>query len=98
VSVIDKVTIQNFQAHERLVVNLDPHITTITGPSDTGKSSIIRALRWVALNKPRGDSFIRHGAKWARVKVTVDGEVVQRRRGSKNLYKINDSVYESRLS
>lgn len=79
-----------FQAHEDTTIEFD-QITSIIGPSDAGKTSLIRALRWVAHNKPRGDGFVREGAKEGRARVRIDGETVTRiRRGaSKNLYKIN---------
>lgn len=56
---IKRIKIRNFQAHRRLVIDLDPHVTCIIGESDCGKSSILRALRWLATNRPSGTSFIR---------------------------------------
>ena len=79
-----------FQAHEDETIEFD-QVTTIVGPSDAGKTSLVRALRWVAHNKPRGDGFVREGAKEGRARVKVDDHVVTRiRRGaSKNLYKVD---------
>jgi chromosome segregation ATPase len=80
---IKKALIKNFQAHEKRVIKFDPNITTITGATDIGKSSIVRALRWWAINKPRGTSFIRDTEKGltATVKVLVDKSTITRRRG-----------------
>lgn len=95
---IERLLIQNFQAHHKLRVNLDPHITTIVGPSDVGKSAIIRALRWVCTNQPGGDAFVRHGARGATVKLVVDGHTITRRRrpgGEVNEYRLDSSAYRA---
>ena len=80
---LKKLQILNFQKHKRLRIDLDPQITAIVGESDTGKSSIIRSLRWLSMNRPRGDSFVREGAKNASVRLQVDEHDIARRRGSK---------------
>ncbi len=53
----------NFQVHTGLIIDFSPGITTIVGPTDHGKSSILRALRWVCLNDLSGEQFIREGRK-----------------------------------
>lgn len=78
---LETILIQNFQRHEKLRVDFDPKITTIVGDSDTGKSSILRALRWVLLNIPQGDGFIRHGSPGTTVQVLLDGRWIRRKRG-----------------
>lgn len=95
---IERLLIQNFQAHGKLRVDFDPAITTIVGPSDVGKSAIIRALRWVCCNRPGGDAFVRHGTKGATVKLLVDGHTITRRRtpgGAVNEYKLDDETYRA---
>lgn len=57
-----KLRIQNFQAHKDTTIEFDC-ITTIVGPSDIGKSAVLRALKWVAKNEPKGTSFVRDGDK-----------------------------------
>lgn len=93
---IDKVLLENFQCHERLSLKFDAGITTIVGASDEGKSAILRALRWVFFNQPRGDDFVRWGAKWVRVRVKLDGRTLIRQRcGGENLYKLDDQEYRA---
>ena len=87
---LKKLQIKNFQKHEKLRINLDPAITTIVGPSDTGKSSIIRALRWLTMNQPRGFSFVREGTDSCSVKLQVQDSTIERKRNpSNNCYKLN---------
>lgn len=93
---IKSLTLVNFQRHERLSLTLDPNITTIIGPTDTGKSAILRSLRWLALNKPRGKSFLR----WYedKVSVTVElekGRKVVRTQGTSNTYKLDGKKYSA---
>lgn len=55
---ITNVTIRGFQSHVDSGFKLAPGLTVITGPSDAGKTAVIRALRWLAFNEPQGDSFL----------------------------------------
>ena len=90
------LTICNFQVHSYCDVEFDPHLTVFTGPSDCGKSSIIRALIWVLTNHPGGDAFIRTGTKECEVGLTIDGQVVSRSRSkSGNLYYLNQDEFKS---
>jgi DNA repair protein SbcC/Rad50 len=88
---LERLQIVNFQRHERLRIKLDQQITTIVGPSDTGKSAVLRAVRWLAFNRPRGTGFVRHGEDECSVKLWVDGRKVERRRTkTENLYLLDD--------
>jgi chromosome segregation ATPase len=78
---LTRLILKNFQAHRKLALEFDPHVTTIVGPSDVGKSAIIRALRWVATNKPGGSAFTTHGEKATKVALEVDGHTIVPRRG-----------------
>lgn len=95
----ERLLIQNFQTHEKLRVDLDPAITSIVGPSDVGKSAIIRALRWVCTNQPNGDAFVRYGSKGTTVQLVLDGGfVIARRRssnGTVNEYKLDEQEFVS---
>jgi len=87
---IDRISIRNFQKHKRLVISPSPQVTTIVGPSDVGKSAIIRALRWVAFNRPGGTDFIHHGERTVSVSISTGHGVVCRKRSAKaNIYKVS---------
>jgi len=86
---IVNVEIENFQAHEYL--NLDfSQYTGITGPSNKGKTAIVRAINWCLYNNPSGSDFITKSKDKCRVKVTFsDGLSIVRTKGSKvNSYDI----------
>lgn len=79
---IEYIEVKNFQAHESERIEFDPTLTTIIGITDAGKSSLLRAVRWVALNVPNGDSFIRYGSNGAECTLGIDGHRITRRRMS----------------
>lgn len=79
---IKRIIIDNFQSHKHSEINLDD-FTVIIGPTDSGKSAIIRAIRWCLYNDVDNNSFIREGEKSAEVKVEfVDGRKIIRHRGA----------------
>ena len=98
---IKKIILENFQSHKNTEMEFGPDLNIIVGPSDSGKSAIIRGLKWVMYNEPSGDFFIREGEKECRVTLELsDGTLLQRyRTKSKNGYKLidnsgNENIYE----
>ncbi|MGM0501484.1 MAG: AAA family ATPase [Bacillota bacterium] len=69
---ITKVEIKNFQSHQQTTIEFAQGFNVITGPSDEGKSAIVRALNWVFYNEPAGTDYIRVGASRCEVKVTFN--------------------------
>lgn len=94
---LQRLLIQNFQAHEKLKVEFDPGVTTIVGPSDVGKSAVIRALGWVSRNTPQGTAFIKDGEAGCTVKLYADEQVITRKRGrtGDNLYLLGDKEFKA---
>lgn len=95
---IDTILLENFQAHEKTLLELDKGVNVIVGESDAGKSAILRAIYWTLFGRPSGDSIIRQGAKEpCRVKIkTSDGHEVVRVKGcGKNQYEVDGEVYKA---
>ncbi|OYD09521.1 AAA family ATPase [Paludifilum halophilum] len=90
---LQKLVIENFQSHTLTEVDFSRGFNVFVGPSDSGKSSILRALRWVLYNQPRGSEFIRSGKNRCRVMLTLsDGtEITRERSASVNRYTLKDS-------
>lgn len=86
---IRRLRITNFQIHERLDIRMGRRVTSIVGPTDAGKSAIIRALLWVTTNEPEGVDFIREGAEAAKVELWLKSVKVTRLRSkSVNEYRL----------
>lgn len=97
---IKRLTVENFQSHRRTVIDFAPagQLTIIVGRSRSGKTAIIRALRWLLYNDPRGvavpsknaapvedekSGYCRVGASFIRVMVEMEsGHTVIRERTS----------------
>lgn len=93
---LERILIKNFQVHEKIIVDFDPLITVFVGGNDRGKSAILRALRWVFLNYPSGEAFIRDGASSVNVSTRVDGQRIGRGRGDQgNYYGLEEKKYVS---
>ncbi len=91
---LERLLIKDFQTHSKTTIEFD-QITCIIGESDTGKSSVLRALRWLCLNDRRGLGFVgKWGkAKQALVKLTVDNHVIARKKGKGiNEYWLDGSI------
>lgn len=90
---IKSIYIEDFQSHEKSKIELGKpgELTVIVGPTDSGKTAIVRALRLLLYNVPLGNDYIRVGQSQAAVAIEMaDGVKVgrERSRGSINRYRI----------
>lgn len=94
---ISRIVIENFQSHEDTVIELDEGLNVIVGPSDQGKSAVLRAIKWVLYNEPRGTEFIRHGKTFAKVSLEFSNgyTIIRERSKNKNRYEIINQEGES---
>jgi DNA repair protein SbcC/Rad50 len=84
-----KIVIKNFQSHKKSILNLDPGVNVIIGSSDTGKTAILRALRWLVWNRPQGEAFRSNWGGDTSVKIYTEENVIKRVRGFQNQYYVN---------
>lgn len=86
---MDEVDIRGFQNHVNSRFTLG-RVTTFVGPTDSGKSAVLRAVRWACVNEPAGDEFVNHDSDSCRVKLKFGVNTVGRHRGKKvNKYVLN---------
>jgi exonuclease SbcC len=95
VSRLVRLEIEGFQPHKHRVIEFDELVTVLVGANGSGKSSVIRAIRWVAFNRPLGDSVIRWGSKSARVKLVTETAKVVREKGDGNHYRVNGARHDA---
>ena len=55
------ITLKNYQGHAASDIKLAKTLTALTGKTDHGKTSVIRAIEFVRDNKPSGTAFMRKG-------------------------------------
>jgi exonuclease SbcC len=85
-----KITLENFMAHARTVIELADGLTVLVGPNNCGKSAVVEALRTLCCND-NADHLLRHGAKQCCITVeTDDGHVISwKRKGATVSYEID---------
>lgn len=76
---LERIILRNFQKHARLDMELSPGINVIVGESDAGKSSVVRALRWLFFGGST-PGLCRHGTDRTSVGAVIDGAMFTRRR------------------
>jgi DNA repair ATPase RecN len=87
--VIRRVVVKNYQSLRSVDLELGS-FTVIVGPSSSGKSALVRALRTLASNS-RGASYVSNGQRHASVSAHLDdGSVVTIERGaSTGVYRVH---------
>lgn len=96
---ITAIRLQNFQSHKDSLLELAPGVNIIVGQTDSGKSAIIRALRWVMEGRPLGEEFRSHWGGETLVEIWVDGQRLARVKTSgKNAYFIGAGAEEDTLT
>jgi len=90
------IELKDFQAHGYTSLTLRGGFMCVVGPTDSGKSSIVRALRWALYDSLRGTRHIRNGQHTAKVVLGFPDVVVGRVKGKEgNRYRVNDSWLDS---
>lgn len=93
---LERLQIENFEKHVFYRIKFSERITTIVGPSKAGKSTIIRALRWLATNRPNDAGITTHGADDTKASLWVDGRKIVRSRGKGGqLYALDDKEFKA---
>ncbi len=87
-----KIRLQNFQGHIDSNIETAPGITAITGSTNAGKSSFLRALQHLHQNTLRGSAYVTHGED----KCTITVDNVQRIKSKGlNQYIVDGNVTEA---
>ena len=90
---IESIRLQNHEAHKALSIQFTPQLNVIVGRTDAGKSSILRAISWVARHESLG-SRITHGESTLRVGIkTALGSVVRFRSSEGYGYKAGGNTF-----
>ena len=96
---IKSVFLENFQGHTNSFLQLHKGVNVITGTTDSGKSSIIKGIRWCKDNRPSGDAFKNWYSRkqdQVAVEITTDRDVVAIiRENDKTKYIVNGEDFDA---
>jgi len=89
---IKELTVNNFQSHKQSSLTFSNGVNVIIGPSDSGKTAILRALNWVLWNRPLGNAFCSYwgGETSAKIKLSDGPLIVRKRNENMNGYLLKD--------
>jgi len=100
---LEVVRIKGFMSHLDTEFNFTDGLNSITGFNDSGKSSILHAIRWFSMGEPKGDKFrtcvTDKGktveAKETTVELVIDGITMSKTRtaNGQTYYTIEDEKY-----
>ncbi len=92
---IQGIIIENFQSHRKTELTLQKGVNVIIGASDSGKTAILRALRWVCFGKPSGDGMRSHWGGETSVMLQIGENSITRKKGRENMYCANDLEFRA---
>mgnify|MGYP001568033399 FL=1 len=93
---LKSLSMTNFQSHKDSRLEFSKGVNVIVGPSDSGKTAVLRALGWVVNNRPSGEVFRHHGSNRTKVMIETDNcEVTRMRSDKENLYRLSGNRLEA---
>lgn len=90
---IKSLDIQNFQSHKDTHLEFHSGVNIIVGSSDSGKTAILRALKWLAQNRPGGEEFRSHWGGDTKITLFTDDAHIVRIKDKENKYILGDSHF-----
>lgn len=87
------VKIKNFNCIKDIDLSFNPGFTILQGPSNSGKSSIVKAIENTIFNQS-GTTNIRQGQDNYVVGIRKNGQTVSLIKGKNSKYKVNDQIFE----
>jgi len=94
---LTSLKLKNWQCHKNLNIKFDK-ITCLIGDNGSGKSAIVRALKFICLNKWDGMSndHITWGADESEIEIRIDKHTIKRVKGkSNNTYTLDEEEFKS---
>lgn len=96
---IHYIDIKGWEGHVDSYLEFPPGVSVLIGPTDAGKSAVLRALTGIVFNRPLDKSIINDHAKEYTVTLSLtEGRKITRTRnqsGNKNTYGMDGITYKS---
>jgi DNA repair protein SbcC/Rad50 len=95
VEMLTSLHLQNFQSHKDAHLEFAPGVNAIVGESDSGKTAILRALRWLTWNRPGGDDIRSSWGGDTRTQLIIGDDIIEREKGKENLYLLDGLAFKA---
>lgn len=92
---IKQLSIFNFQSHKDSHLEFTDGVNVIVGASDSGKSAIIRALKWLVWNRPSGEALRSSWGGKTEIELFTDDAHVVRSKDKEELYVLGDQHFKA---
>lgn len=93
---ISFIELRNFQSHQNSHLDFHPGVNVITGTTDSGKTAIIRGLRWLVWGRPLGDGFRSNWGGVTSINIkTKEGSIINRTKDKSDSYQLNDTIFKA---
>ena len=93
---INSIRLQSFQSHKDTHLEFHEGVNVIVGDSATGKTAILRGMKWVMFNKPKGDSYRSHWGGDIKIDIELDKDTITRTKGeTTNTYSLDDKIFKA---
>lgn len=92
---ITSIELKNFQSHRHSRLQFHPGVNVIIGTSDSGKTAIIRGLRWLVWNRPLGSSFRSNWGGPTSINLFAGSTNVYREKDKTDFYQLNDTEFRA---
>lgn len=92
---IKELLISNFQSHKDTHLEFSPGVNIIVGSSDSGKTAILRALKWLVTNRPSGDSIRSNWGGKTSVELFTDDAHIVRSKDKEAEYILGDTHFKA---
>ncbi len=92
---LQKIEINNFQSHKNSVLEFDKGVNIIVGTSDSGKSSIMRAINKVLRNRPLGDGFCSYWGGKTSILLQTENVEIEWTKSNPDAYRLNDTEFKA---
>jgi len=96
---LQSIEVLNYQSHKSTTIELHPGLNIISGTTDSGKSSLLRAVLWAVRNRPMGEGFKNWDAdEKDSVSVALDFDdawLIKSRTKGKNMYETEEGTFEA---
>jgi exonuclease SbcC len=96
---ISAISLTNYQSHKSSKLEFCESLNCIVGTSDSGKTAVLRALKWILTNRPLGNEFQSNwGGKTEVILTTKEGNTITRSQsesGNDKTYIVNDTILKA---